>query len=168
MAITKVSEAMFEGDPSPLLKGMLHAQDSKAPGTDGGGFTAGSWLTRDMNTLAVNQIGATLDTKQITLPAGTYFVEGWATAVMCGMHQARLRDATNAVTLVQGTPDKSDVTTATTNKSFIRGVFTLASSAAVEVQHRCATTRADDGFGKASDFGVGEEIYTDMLFLKLA
>ena len=62
---------------------LLHVRDEKASGTDGG-TSANGIVDRDLNTVKVNEItGASLSSNQITLPSGTYYVEGM-TATFAG------------------------------------------------------------------------------------
>lgn len=147
----------------------LLVEDHKTSGTAGGTFTAGDWRTRDLNTAVVNTItGASLASNQVTLPAGTYEVvarspaqDGAGTA---NPHQARLYDVTNGAELLRGTSQNTGYGINTV--SVIQGRFTLAATAALEVQHRITTTRSTDGFGRAASFGT--EIYTQLLLRKVA
>ncbi len=151
------------------LADLLHVRDVKAETTVGGGFTSGSFQTRDLNTVLTNEIsGASLGSNQITLPAGTYEVTNCvAPAHRIQNHKARLQDVTNAVTLILGTNEVSDSTDGSNTSSHVFGRFTLSGTVAVEVQHQCQTTKASDGFGRPNFFGV-DEIYTDIMIKKIA
>lgn len=140
--------------------------DEKAAGTAGGGSTAGSWQTRDLNTLRVNDgTIASLSSNQVTLPAGTY--ECWisAPAYKIGGHMIRLQDMTAISTIVTGTSEKNDLATAVT-RSFIYHKFTISVSSALEVQHRSVDTKANNGFGIQTNFG-SVETYTIAIFRKV-
>ena len=50
--------------------------------------------------------------------------------------------------------------------SVIVGRITVAASQALEVQHRCETTKSSAGYGVALSFG--DEIYTIAMFKKVA
>ncbi|HSH17242.1 MAG TPA: hypothetical protein VLD18_14465 [Verrucomicrobiae bacterium] len=146
----------------------IHVQDQKAAGTDGGGFTSGAWRTRDLNTALTNEItGASLATNQITLPAGTYEARGSAPASRCDLHKTKLVDVTNTADLIIGQAAQSNSSTAFVTHSHFAGRFTLAGTAAIEVQHQCQTTRATDGLGIAAGFSE-VEVYTDILIHKIA
>jgi hypothetical protein len=82
---------------------IIRVRDEKSDATGGGGFTSGSWVTRDLNTTVVNEIdGASLATNQVTLPAGKYRARGRAPAQTVANHRVRLQDITNTATLVLG------------------------------------------------------------------
>lgn len=154
---------------SPLLK-YAQYQEQQSSGTDAGSFASGAWRTRTLNTEVYDAIGGTLNTNEVTLPVGTYFVDGGAGALMCQAHQCRLWDATNSAALLYGTVEHSAVggaaSASSTGWSRIRGRFTLADATAVRIEHRCAATRNTDGFGRATGFG-GTEIFADIIFYKL-
>ena len=81
-------------------RGYLHVRDEKNPVVDGGSFTAGPWVTRDLNTIVTNSIaGASLTGNEITLPAGSYAVDAWAPAYMVRSHKLRLF---NGTVLIEG------------------------------------------------------------------
>lgn len=133
--------------------GAPHAvfEDRKGTGVDGGTFTSGAWRTRDLN-LTVRNFNnfATLTTNQITLPAGSYYFSWSTPAYLVGSHQSRLRNATDG-TFSYGTTERTDVDVMT--RSVGSCVETLAASKVFDLQHRCVTTRATDGFGVGAGFG---------------
>jgi len=150
---------------------LLHIQDQKPNGTDGGTFTSGTEQTRDLNTVLTNEIaGASLAANQITLPAGTYFIEASAPANTVEHHKTRLRDITGGATLLPGTTEKTDAAGGglITTRSFVKGRFTLGVESDVELQHRCQDTRAGDGFGSTVAFGPEVELYSDVLIWRIA
>jgi hypothetical protein len=144
-------------------------RDEKAQNTAGGTFTSGAWQTRVLNTSQYNGIsGCSLSSNQVTLPAGTYYIEGQApTGDAVNEHQTRWQNITDATTAIVGTSGvSSDAAGADpTTSSFVEGVFTIASSKAFELQHICFTTQATDGFGFASNFTT--EVYSTVTIQKL-
>lgn len=60
------------------------------------------WNTVELNSEISDTIGASISSSQITLPAGTYFVIGLCSHYKSNRAGARLRDATNSVTLMTG------------------------------------------------------------------
>ena len=157
------------GSPSASTQQLIVIQDLKASGTSGGTFTAGSWQTRALNTISVDDTGAvSLGSNQITLPAGTYWVEIFAPATRVARHQARLYDITNGAVLLWGIGSYILTTNyfSQTN-SVIIGKITLAGATVLEVQHRCETTFASDGFGIFIGWGP-PETYTTAKFVKVA
>lgn len=155
---TAASEAA--GRTAILALSNKHAvyQDQKSSGTNGGTFTAGDWRTRVLTTEVADTIGASLASNQVTLPAGTYRVVGYAaTAGSPGNHQARLYDITGAAVLLLGM-----ITNVAGSPAMVSGVFTLAAPSAVELQHRCSATQADTGMGSPASFGT--EVYATIVF----
>jgi len=61
------------------LADLLHVIEEQAAGTNGhndGNFVSGAYRTRVLNKVLTNEIsGASVASNQITLPAGTYFIE---------------------------------------------------------------------------------------------
>lgn len=148
---------------------ILHVRDEKASGTAGGGFTSGSWQTRTLNTEKTNQItGASLSSSQITLPAGTYEIFARAPAFRCDDHKAKLYNVTDGADLVIGSNSQSgSVGAYSMTDSIVRGQFTLATAKVLELRHQCLTTRATNGWGTASTFGV-VEVFAEVLIRQLA
>ncbi len=141
--------------------------DEKAAGTQGGTLTSGAWQTRDLNTFRVNDATiASVSGDQVTFPEGAY--ECWISAPANSVngHIIRLQDMTAASTIILGTSAFASSSRAQT-RSFIYHKFTLAVSSALEVQHRCQTTKTTMGFGSAYNFGV-VETFTIAMFRKVA
>ena len=145
---------------------VLHVRDEKAQNTTGGTFTSGAWRTRVLNTSKTNTItGASLASNQITLPAGTYWVDATAPAYTVGRHRVKLYNTTGAADVLLGTSSFSgglyDYTL-----SVLSGQFTLTATSVLELQHRCETTLATHGFGVESNFAT--EVYSDVVIWKTA
>ena len=143
-------------------------QDQKVIGTNGGTFTSGSWITRDLNTLIENAGGdVSLSSNQITLVSGNYKIYITAPAYFVGSHQIRLRNVTDNTTNLIGTNQDTRSTNArlaTQNRSVINGYFEITSSKTFEIQHICTETKSLDGLGRATGFGT--EIYTSIIIAK--
>lgn len=149
--------------------GFVVLQDQKTANTAGGTFTSGAWQTRVINTEVTDTNNdCTLSSNQITLVAGTYECAITAPAIVVDRHKARLQNVTDATTVLLGTTEYSNGgTVASMSPSCINGRFTIAGSKALEVQHQCQTTRATNGFGVESNFGV-TEIYTEARFWRVS
>lgn len=149
-------------------------QDRKTANTDGGTFTSGADRTRDLNTIADDTTGAvSIGSNQITLPAGTYRATIEVPGFYINRHRAHLYNITDSA--IQQTVGGLDmlgssefssnaITNGVTNKSIIKGRFTIAGTKVFEVRHRCETTMATFGFGVADNFGV--EVYTTVELIK--
>lgn len=147
---------------------LLHVRDEKASGTDGGAFNNGAWQTRTLNTTSTNTIsGASLASNQITLPAGTFEIDASAPGFLVREHKVRLQNITDGTTVLVGTSEFTLNTDTVQTRSTVKGRFTLAGSKVLELQHRCNTTRAGNGFGAASSFGV-VEVYAEVLIRQVS
>ena len=150
---------------------LLHVQDEKTNGTDGGTFTLGDWRDRTLNSTAeTNEItGATAGATSISLPAGIYFAEWSAPGFFVDSHKSRLQDTTNGTTLLFGSAEFSDNTAGghSSNRSVGCGRFTLSGTATLEVQHRSSATQATNGFGAPASFGQ-IEVYTILKVWRLS
>ncbi len=143
---------------------LLHVRDEKAANTSGGTFTNGAWRTRTLNTETTNEIAdASLSSNQITLPAGTYWIEARAEGHAVARHKLKLYDTTNTTDIILGVSADSG----NAGPSLVIGRFTLAGVVVLELQHRCTTTRASDGLGRESNYAV-IEVYADVRIWKVA
>lgn len=153
---------------NPAVNAHVILLDQKASATEGGTFTSGAWQTRTLQTEQSDTGGlASIAANQITLAAGTYYADIICPAYRVERNQARLRNITDATTLLVGTTGDLKAGERDSSYSHIRGVFTIAATKVLEVQHQCSTTRNTEGFGKAAGFGENE-IYTVVLLTKLA
>lgn len=150
--------------PADVLQ--IHEEVTAA---QGGTFTSGAWRARNLNTVKTNQIdGASLASKQITLPAGTYWIEGTAPACQVSVHIVRLYDITNSAELLFGTLEYDSTASAyQQSASTCKGLITLTGETVLELQHRCYTTRADYGMGVNADIGQTVNIYATLTVRKL-
>jgi len=141
---------------------LLHVQDQKTSGTNGGTSVAGV-QTRTLNTVVTNEIsGASLGSNQITLPAGTYEITALAPARSVSFHRIVLYNVTDAAAAVIGINADASTSDNTDTHAFINGArFTLAGTKVLEIQHYTSAIRATDGLGNAISDGY-IEIYTDV------
>ena len=149
------------------VTGVAYVKDTKAQNTAGGTFTSGSWQTRVLNTLTSDS-GVTwisLSSNQITLQAGTYRIYATAPAYLVDRHQIRLQNITTAMTAIWGQSNYA-ANTATENVSILEDTIILTSAMTFEIQHKCQTTSATQGFGVECNFGT--EVYTQVKIEKVA
>lgn len=132
-------------------------QDQKGSGIGGGTFVSGSYLTRTLNTITVNDLNlAVLNaaTSQITLPAGTWRTTIHVAAFAIGLHKIRLQNITAGAPLLIGLSAVSANTDNSGSDAFLKGRFELRSPSVLEVQHRGSVTFADTrARGDPSSFG---------------
>lgn len=147
---------------------LLHIQDQKASGTNGGTFTQDAWRTRDLNTVLTNEIpSASLSSNQITLPAGTYYVEAFAPCYRGQFHKAKLYNITDTADILIGTTEYNfNGADYVQTSSHVVGRFTIAGTKVIELQHYCKVTAANVGFGSPGTFAV-VELYSDIRIWKL-
>jgi len=167
-----VTAGSFVGDGSALtgiVNGFFIVQETQAANTNGGTFTSGAWRTRDLNTTQTNSIptGASLASSRVTLPAGTYRAQGFAAGYRVDETKSRLYSITASATLLLGSSARADQNNYVHVNCIIDGVFTIAVSTVIELQHRCALTESGEGLGRASNFGE-RELYAQMSFEKIA
>lgn len=137
----------------------IKLSDVKVANTAGGTFTSGSWQTRTLNTEDSDTGGhCSLSSNQFTLDAGTYRIIASAPAYNVAAHKAKLYNVSDASDEIIGSPEYIAIANVMST-SLVRGQFTIASSKTFEIQHRCGSTQATNGFGVQSNFGVSE-IYT--------
>lgn len=165
----------FHDDESRRLARSLNrifiVRDEKAANTAGGTFTQGADRTRTINTVVVNTIaGASLASDQITLPAGTFLIVASAPGHLTGQHRAWLYNVSDSATTILGTSEYTLNTSGGNiqTRSWVVGAFTIAASKTFEIRHRCAATRATDGYGIAVNFNSANEVYTTALIWKVA
>jgi len=144
-------------------------QDQKAQNTHGGTFTAGAWRTRDL-TVEQSDAGAhcSLAANQFTLSAGDYVILAAAPTWHVGYQQVKLYNATDAADLIIGTANYAGEGAFMSGAfmGMVFGRFTVAASKALEIQHRCSQTRANDGFGAKCNWTT--EVYTQVQLWKVA
>ena len=122
--------------------------DRKGNTTDGGTFTDGDWRTRDLNHEIADPSGiVSISSNQFTLAAGTYLLKWRAPFFRCNDNNTRLYDITNSATIADGI--QANGNTADGDHTYAFGIarITLSGSAALEIQHQCESTKADNGFG---------------------
>lgn len=132
-------------------------RDEKSANTDGGTFTSGSWATRTLNTEVRNRDSmASIASNVVTLPSGVWGVAWKASAYEVDAHQARLYNVTSSAVVDTGTSDRSGASSDATTWSSGFAVVTLTDDTNFRIEHRCATTKASTGLGKAANLGATE------------
>jgi len=138
----------------------------RSTGLSGGGFGAGAWRTRTLNT-EDNDDGSlcSLSSNQITLVAGTYYCHIICSAHGVDQHLARLHNVTDNTELIRGMAATADYSTGG-GSAIVAGQFTVGSSKALEVQHYCNNTNSNYGFGRGV-FSASDNVYCMAEFWKL-
>jgi hypothetical protein len=163
----RISDRRALSDPNLTPNAVLHVRDEKTQNTAGGTFTSGAWQTRTLNTVKTNTVtGASVASNQVTLPAGTYWIDASAPGFAVDTHVAKLYNTTTAADIIIGTVEFSAAASTVSNKSIIRGQFTLSAASVLEVQHRCTATRLNNGFGALGNLTT--EVYSDVVIWRTA
>jgi len=109
--------------------------------------------------------GASLSSNQITLPAGTYYLEASAPAYQVQNHRAFLYNVTDTSVEVLGTTDY--IASSNQTRSFVKGRFTIASSKVFELRHFTDQPIASQGLGVSVQDGR-VEVYSEIQIWKVA
>lgn len=136
----------------PQLLTVVHETGA---GVDGGDLDT-TWTQRPI-TADVNRIsGASIALDQITLPAGSYAVRGWALGHNCQTHRALLYDTTGSADLVVGSSAHA-ASASVQSASYLEGEFTLLTESVLELRHIAGTQKLTDGLGLAANLAsLGE------------
>ena len=158
----------FNPVPALSTNQFLHIRDEKAATTQGGTFTNGAWRTRDLNTIKTNTItGASLASNQITLPAGTYFIQGYPVSFRAEGNISRIYNITDSSQVSLGVNNHSgSATTGSQGTSTVSCIVTITATKVFELQHYSQSTVASVGFGIRNETGVGE-VYSEILIWKI-
>jgi anti-sigma28 factor (negative regulator of flagellin synthesis) len=133
-------------------------KDVKAVSTNGGTFTAGSFVVRDLNTLEGNAGShVSLASNQITLQPGKYLVTASCPGYLVSFHQCRLFNVTDNAVEILGTSERAGANNVA-SRSDLMCYINISSTKVYQLEHRCATTRANDGRGTAN--GFNNEVYS--------
>lgn len=105
---------------------------------------------------------------QVCLVAGTYEIDASAPCRRVDEHVAWWYNVTDAGDEpgVYGTSEDSGNSDGTTNRSFVHGRFTIADTKVFELRHRCTTTVATTGFGRATNLRA--EVYSQVILRKVS
>ena len=153
------------GGSSALQVFSLH--DAKSSGTDAGTFTSGGWRTRTLNTTVQNTItSASLSSSQVTLPAGTYFLQASAPSFQTSSNNLRWYNITDSSQVAVGTNSYGLYTTDFMMNASLSCTFTIAASKVFELQHYGAVTKNTSGFGVGGGLGYSE-IYAQITLVKV-
>lgn len=132
--------------------------DQKTQDTDGGTFSNGDWRTRDLNHKIADPDGivtipATED--RFTLQAGSYLIEAFAPSFGVNANMARLYNITDDEVTQYGSHSYSRSASGDLgdSKSFVHARVTISGATEFKIEHRCSTSRSNNGFGVGSNFG---------------
>lgn len=136
----------------------LSAQVFAAQETTTWTFTANTWQPRQLTQQHNSISGASIASYTITLPAGTYMLQGWvsADATIRTWLQGRIRNTTSNSTivasalmrLVDGDGDAGN------NTAHMTGIVTLGSTSTIQLQSYCTSAISNRDAGDYDGGGV--------------
>ena len=169
----KVSTGVVE--TGSQIKEYAILEEQQASGTDGGAFTAGSWVTRVLNTEVVDGDSIVIlgngsngaNANEFILDVGGWLIEWSAPAVGVDGHTTRLYNVTDSALIADGSAAWSD--TGTSNISYSTGKVRYSNLSAgprvLRIEHQCGTSNAGtEALGKALSLGI--ERYTTVTIYK--
>lgn len=153
------------------LSQVFIAREVQASGVSAGAAVTGAnkrALNTEINaaTFAVFTGGST---NTVTLEAGVYLVQAWATGKDID-HQTVLWDVTNNVianSQMKGTSIEANTVTDINTVSYMTGVLTVGSSTAYELRTYSGQNVATDGLGNQTSLTYGE-CYSEIVIRKIA
>ena len=167
MAISKIQASSIDDLVNPFANELLHVRDEKDNQTHGGTNIAGV-NTRVLNTIKTNEItGASLSSNQITLPAGTYYIDGSAPTFRTGYGHVYLYNVTDSANEIYGYNDYANPTDGA-SRSHVIGRFTIASQKVFELRHYTQTVNATAGLGLHQKFNSLPSTYAEVLIWRTA
>ena len=153
---------------SPFLQ-FAYYEDQKAANTAGGSASpSNTYNTRTLNTEVYDTIGCTLSSNEITIPAGTYYIEASCPAFRVSNHKARLYNVTNTAVLAYGTSEYGAVGSGdlVSTRSWITAKFTVANDTAIRLEHAVTNPTNSDDYGRAAN-QTGSEVYSTLKIWRL-
>lgn len=139
-------------------------RDEQPNGTNAGQGVANTWNVRVLNTLKTNIPGVSLNANLLTLPAGTYLVEGAVPGCVCNKQQARLYNITDAKEEARSSSGWMSDGNENSNVLFLDEII-LTGTKQLRVEHYI--TRASYAWTLGYPSSTGKEIYTQLKFIKL-
>ena len=130
--------------------------DEKVYNVGGGTFTSGAWRTRDLDTEIADPDGiVSIASNQFTLGAGTYLIDASSMAHDVKRHIQRIYNVTDSAVVGYGQPNYADPGGNGSGPARIVVRVTITGNTAFEIQHRCETTKANNGMGISNDITSG-------------
>jgi hypothetical protein len=176
----KLTASQLETTGNPFGAQLFHILDSVTSGTASQTLTSSTWNTRRFQTTLTNEItSASLASNQITLPAGTYYLEGVLTTLLpatgAGVLSSKLRlrnitDGSTVTSILSLGDYRAASGSVLANLGFnvhsdISGRFTIAGTKVLEIQNWVNSTSFTGGTAISS----GEnEIYASVRIWKVA
>jgi hypothetical protein len=147
------------------VTGFAKFSEQLPQGTNAGGSSANAVVTRGLNTIDVNGIGATLSASAFTLQPGKYVIQARAPAYQVGGHRLYLNNVTDSSTAAAG---PGALASATQTDAALTAYISISSAKAFSIRHRTTSAQAANGLGIAMNYTGESEIYTEVNVWRLA
>jgi hypothetical protein len=143
--------------------------ETQAQGTLGGTSVAATWTKRTLNTSVYNTItGCSIASSVITLPAGTFYIEGSSPVFKANRTKMKLRNTTAGTDAIIG---MSMFTNATSDPAVINPMFSgtvvTTASTTFEMQYYTQAAYASEGLGVGNNIASTAEVYGTIYIEKI-
>lgn len=153
---------------------LYHIQEQKAVGLDAGSSTNGN-NRRILNTVLTDELGdISLNTGILTLPAGTYRIEGSSMIVESTANKSMIKNSDTSALLLQGLAGHVPTSHSINFRSYISGDIVLVGTTNIVLETWIQNAQVQFGLGQASDItpsaplNVAPEIYADLKIWRIA
>jgi len=134
-----------------------------------GGTSISGVNTRDLNTIQYNSIiGASLASKRVTLPAGTYHMKGWATCYVGETHKTYIYDITNSRRVIAGESAYSLSSGTEVGHSHVNGVISTTGTTVFELRQYILRGAANVLGTQSNDNAAGPEVFAELEITRIA
>tara|TARA_B100001109_G_scaffold255659_1_gene259830 strand:- start:6173 stop:6889 length:717 start_codon:yes stop_codon:yes gene_type:complete len=142
--------------------GIAIIRDIKSGGSNGGTFTSGVWVQRDLNDIDGDLSFVSLGTNEFKLDSGTYAITIYTPAYEVKTHQCRLYNVTTAAVEAYGNVAYADKF----SQSLLTTIVSVTnSSETFRIEHRCSDTVGGKGLGEGVNWG--DNTFTQVKIEKL-
>jgi len=163
-----VTAATFNGAALPPKVSAAQYTQTVAYNVNGGSYSTGHvWQTRPLNTEDYDNIGITLSSNALTLPAGTYAWNVSGSGNSLDWNKLRIRQTSETAATLGETIMR--YTHGMNGMNYGTGVFIIAAEETIEVQQLASVTSYSSGLGEMSDdVDMGTNTYTTLQLIKVA
>jgi len=146
---------------------LYHVQDQKASGIGGGDNTGSAWNDRDLNTPITDEGSfATLSSNEVTLLAGTYYIEASAPGYKVGRNKLAIKDTLGTI-LLTGANVIASLGYRGGSVAWVCGRLVLGSDTTIKLSQYTSNHASDGDLGLGVDTGIATEIYSDLKIWKI-
>lgn len=162
-----VTDAILAALSSFTSQGYMLVRDEKPAGTPGGTGSVGQNI-RTLNTVSSNTIsGASLNSNQVTLPAGTYRIKGKAIAGYSGSAQLNIYNVTTSTVIAIGlsaNTQSSSTSDIVEIEQTVETRVTFSSSTVIALRHYFENS-VTNGFGAGCSSSL-TQVYAQLEIIK--